>query len=323
MRPTTRHLAAHVVLAVGVALTLTMPAGSAAAESSRIVYSIPFTDAGTLVATVRPDGTGGAPVDTSSYVLEDFNQTVWSHDGQHLLHSNILRFDSAGNVVRFRPLITDPDGGNPRVLELADRPTDMYCTAWSLDDTRLVCGDAQGIFTMRASDGGGVVRLSHSPANATDQPVGFSPDGTKLAFVRKFGPVAPDRSHGSFPSEAAVLMVADADGTDARAITGKGSIFAGDFANAKWAPDGQMLITSTAHGTLVQIPVGGGDPLPVKLAVDGKSFAATPSYSPDGQHLVFALFRQAPADLYISDLDGSHVRQLTDAPGNEWFPDWR
>ncbi len=43
---------------------------------------------------------------------------TWSHDGTQLLHSNVLVFDDAGELVAFRPAISAPDGSDYRLLRL-------------------------------------------------------------------------------------------------------------------------------------------------------------------------------------------------------------
>jgi Tol biopolymer transport system component len=60
------------------------------------------------------------------------------------------------------------------------------------------------------------------------------------------------------------------------------------------------------------------------LQVEGSS----PSWSPDGQSLVFARFTPAgwvpagPSEIFVVSLDGTGLRQLADAPGEELAPSW-
>jgi Tol biopolymer transport system component len=50
---------------------------------------------------------------------------------------------------------------------------------------------------------------------------------------------------------------------------------------------------------------------------------ASPSYSPDGQYIVFnSLRNNNQADLYIMNADGSNLRQLTNHPEPDWQPRW-
>ena len=88
---------------------------------------------------MNPDGSGEQLVEIPE-INEDWGRAVWSHDGQQLLLSNILRFDQDGELLPFRPATAQPDGSEFNLLELPDFPFDMYCTAWSPDDQQILCG---------------------------------------------------------------------------------------------------------------------------------------------------------------------------------------
>ena len=77
-----------------------------------------------------------------------------------------------------------PDGTVERVFDIPDGSLNLACTVWSPDDKRLACegwddADASrnGIYTVRSSDGGGLVRLTKAPGPA-DFVGDYSPDGT-------------------------------------------------------------------------------------------------------------------------------------------------
>ena len=76
--------------------------------------------------TVNPDGGGEQLVDIPE-INEDWGRAVWSHDGQQLLLSNILRFDQQGELLPFRPATARPDGSEFNLLELPDFSFDMLC----------------------------------------------------------------------------------------------------------------------------------------------------------------------------------------------------
>ena len=85
---------------------------------------------------MNPDGSGEQLVDIPE-LNEDWGRAVWSHDGQQLLLSNILRFDQDGELLPFRPATAQPDGSEFNLLELPEFPFDMYCSAWSPDDQQI------------------------------------------------------------------------------------------------------------------------------------------------------------------------------------------
>ena len=297
------------------------PPAMAGPSTGHIVFSSPLPGGGASVGVVAPDGSGlaGVPVGTD---LEDFDKSTWSHDGTHLLHSNVFVFDLPGVELAFRPAITDADGGNLRVLRLPDQPADMYCSTWSPDDTRIVCAADGNLVSLRASDGGGAVVLTHTPYGGKDLAVGYSPDGSRLAFLRS-RPGPQNGKRGDDQAEREALFVADADGSHARQVSAWGLLLPHELAGANWAPNGRSLISVDRHGRLVEIAADGSGVRKVGLDVDGKYFAVTPDYSPDGSRIVFGLFQGGPSDLWVADADGSDSHPVTDTPdASEWFPDW-
>jgi Tol biopolymer transport system component len=61
-----------------------------------------------------------------------------------------------------------------------------------------------------------------------------------------------------------------------------------------------------------------------RLTSDARLYAWSSDWSPDGQQIVFT--QGDPDDpessLYIMNINGSELRQLTDMPGAEWLPSW-
>ena len=47
-----------------------------------------------------------------------------------------------------------------------------------------------------------------------------------------------------------------------------------------------------------------------------------PSWSPDGQRIVFDSSRDGNYEIYVMDSDGSNPHRLTDHPAADWFPSW-
>lgn len=312
-----RRRALLAAAAVTIVVTAGPPPGAAGSPGGeRIVTSALLNGGGARVTTMSPGGTDVARVDVPAD-LEDFNKSTWSHDGTHLLHANVFVYDDDGEVVAFRPAISAPDGSGYRLLRMRNRPGDMFCSAWSPDDSRILCTNKGGIFSFRASDGKGARRLTTNPYGGKDTAVGYSPDGTRLAWLRE-GP----GSTGDL--ERAAIFVADADGTHARRLNRWALLNAHEFAAANWSPDGSRFVAATRSGGLVTVDAVAGGATPVPVDLGSNSFAAMPDYSPDGRRIVFALFRDRPSDLYVVGVDGSGLRRLTRTPDrSELSPDWR
>ena len=92
------------------------------AAGGRIAFSRALTDGGIETYTVNADGSGEQLVEIPE-LNEDWGRAVWSHDGQQLLLSNILRFDQDGQLLPFRPATARPDGSEFNLLELPDFPS--------------------------------------------------------------------------------------------------------------------------------------------------------------------------------------------------------
>ena len=312
-----RRAATAAAIVCATACVSAVPPSDAVAETGRIVTSALLEGGGAAVTTMAPDGSDTAGVEVPAD-LEDFNRTIWSHDGTQLLHSNVLVFDDSGELVAFRPAISAPDGSDYRLLRLPQRPMDFYCSAWSPDDSRILCSDAQGgIISIRATDGRGARRLTVSPYGGHDLAIGYSPDGGRLAWVRE-GPGSTDEL------ERAAIFVADADGTHARRLNRWGLLNAHELAGANWSPDGSSFVAATRNGGLVTVDAVAGGATPVPVDLRSNDFAVMPDYSPDGERLVFAMFRDRPSDLWVVNLDGTGLRRITRTPDrSELAPDWK
>lgn len=150
--------------------------------------------------------------------------------------------------------------------------------------------------------------LEHSPS--------FSPDGTRLAFVRESGGNAD-------------IYVANADGSRARRLTRTAG---GDY-NPAWSPDGTQIAFASNRGGLFKIYVMRADGSHVRLVAPRRSGGGgsyTPAWSPDGRWLAFSSSAETPENPEISIVhpDGSGLRRLThtkgdvDTLGDDSWPTW-
>lgn len=113
------------------------------------------------------------------------------------------------------------------------------------------------------------------------------------------------------------IYVADYDGHGATPITTDKS----DVAMPAWVPGQRKLLYCTWKNGPTQIYLQ-------DLSGDRKKFATypgsnfSPSVSPDGRRVAMILSRTGNLELYVADLDGSHLQQLTKTKEDESSPCW-
>ena len=211
--------------------------------------------------------------------------------------------------------LLNPDGSGYTRFDSPDPTLNLGCGAWSPDATRLACEGwddddptRNGLYTVRASDGGDLARITTHPSGGHDAPGGYTPDGSQIVFVRID---LEDEEHST-------LMVVDAAGGPERELTDTKVGLA-----AFVSPDGSQILTE-ADGSLLLVPIEGGDPTPIEIDAPPGSFATRGSWSPDGEHIVFSLALPGSAlDIYTMRADGTELRQVTDTPAaDEEFGIW-
>jgi Tol biopolymer transport system component len=230
----------------------------------------------------------------------------WSPDGRHL---SVVAQSPQGLL--FVGLV-NPDSSDYVRFNSPDPTLNLGCWAWSPDGSRLACEGwddtdltRNGIYTVRASDGGDLVRVTTSPDAGHDIPTDYSPDGRQIAFTRQM-----------LPDEADVtLMVVNVDGGDARAMTDQ------MIGGGRWSPDGETILTD-ANGSLLLVPIDGSQPREIRIVADVTVTASRGSWSPDGNWIVFSR-RTVGEDIYIVRKDGTNLYGVTQTPGqDEEFADW-
>jgi Tol biopolymer transport system component len=249
--------------------------------------------------TVRPDGTAERDLGIRATCA------VWYPDGSRILITND---DAAGPGAPLRPAVVDSDGSNLRPLDAIHNPDlNLGCGDVSPDGTRIALEgfgqdghpELDGIYSVRASDGGGLTRLLRGPVS----PPRFSPDGSQLSFF--------DSMAGVSPPGSGALFVMGADSSDPRRITPWGYTF-GDHG---WSPDGAWIVFQRPFGQLYLVHPDGSGLHRVPLRLEAGTGAVNPSWSPDGDWIVFSLL--GPDDLaqiYMVHPDGTELRMVAGAP---------
>ena len=139
----------------------------------------------------------------------------------------------------------------------------------------------------------------------------YSPDGRRIVFVT-------NRPGGL------VLYIADADGTNAEALTPFNFGDKTTRTDPSWSPDGRLVAFQAEMGGAAQIysvsPNRSG--APKQYTNEGRN--EDPSWSPDSRHLVFTSNRSGKSELWVLDTESNRVRQLTHgasgAKAGAWSP---
>src|SRR6266545_176884 len=303
-----------VALCAGMALPALPAQAKVPGPNGRIAFSRGDRDDNTVTYTANPDG---------SHLQQLFagfsGGPRWSPDGSQV---SILTACSDGEE-NCAATIVDPDTGTFRQFKWPDPTLETPCGGgWSPDGTRLTCESfgvtdpsRNGIYTIRASDGRGLSRITSNPGG-DDIPGDYSPDGKRLVFSR----VDPSR-----PANANVaLFVVNLDGTGVRRITPWGLPFFED--GGRWSPDGSTILFDDQRSLYVVHPDGSGM---AKLPLVTHSFSRlqNPDWSPDGTKIVVSLFAAtAPgtgqAGIYTANADGSDLQQVTSSPTFDRTGDW-
>jgi Tol biopolymer transport system component len=231
---------------------------------------------------------------------------AWSPDGSVI---SVTSFEGGDFLMVLRP-----DGSLVRELKSPDATLGLGCDNWSPDGMRFVCegwDDAHperiGAYTVRASDGGDLKRLTSPADHQHDIPGGYSPDGKRIAFVH----VTDDAR------EQGQLWIMNADGGDAHRVN---DVTIGYHVH--WSPDGTSIVGDGGAALLV-FDVGDLSRAPRQIRVPN----ATPFgawWSPDGSRLAFSLVSAGgrSPDIATIATDGTDLQILTTDPAKEEFPAW-
>jgi Tol biopolymer transport system component len=261
----------------------------------RLVYAQFIGEVGSLF-TSNPDSTDIRPLLPSG----TGELPRWSPDGRRI---SVVAGNGDGPLF---VALMDPDGSNYVQFDSPDPTLDLGCFAWSPEGSRLACEgwddtdlSRNGIYTVRASDGGDLARVTTSPDGAHDIPTDYSPDGHQIVFTR--GKPQDEAKHDE-------MMVVNVDGSGARALSDQ------KLGQGRWSPDGKTILSDNGEKLLL-VPIDGGEIRTIEIVSDGgPKTAFFASWSPDGEWIVFSGRASKSVDLYIVRVDGTHLHQVTDTP---------
>jgi WD40 repeat protein len=273
------------------------------------VWTLGATGHGTFsFTTMKPDGSdrvvisppiktlnlapGASSADGRRIAFDGWDETDPSRNGLYLASPDLadLRLITPPKgTVHVDPFGVTPDGSH--VLFLAERGDEPH--------------HAGDLYVVNA-DGGGLRQLN--PAGTThnflDVPAGsLSPDGRRAAF-----------------GVDGRVFVVGIDGGEARPITDRA-----DFVWAvSWSPTGEWITYSRKHGSTSVVSLvrpDGRDQKEISTN-DGSDQAEVGVWSPDGKYLLVQRGAGGVNDLWIMDLDGTFIGQVTHEPSSYGTYSW-
>jgi Tol biopolymer transport system component len=190
--------------------------------------------------------------------------------------------------------------------------------------------DGQSIFFARQIRGSNyeIFRMDTDGSNATqltsngaeNYAPALSPDGARIVFTSTQG------------GSAQQIWVMGGDGLNAVQLTTEG-----ENIDPSWSPDGRFITFASSRTGKRQLwlmnvedALQGTDGSDQTRLTYNPLFDGNPSWSPDGQWIVFASFRESDWDIYLMPAPGSlasattepEVTRLTSNQEFEWAPAW-
>jgi Tol biopolymer transport system component len=250
-------------------------------------------------------------------------------------------------------------GGTERRLYTGPRP--LYPSlAWSPNGKILALPDsspnsAHSWISFLSLSDGTMRRLTNPPDDSRDNAAAFSPDGSKVAFIR-----------GTIAGVVNDLFVVPTTGGQATRLTFDNRPVSG----ITWTPDGNDIVFSSARGgqnSLWRVSASGGNPRPVAGAnaeasspsvarrgnllayqqvvgkdnicritltdekhspssrfvlISAKGSKLRPHFSADGKRIAFESDRLGNAEIWTCDSDGADCAQLTSLHGTAGTMGW-
>jgi Tol biopolymer transport system component len=258
------------------------------------------------LVTVAPDGSHRTQI---THGINALNPD-WSPDGRRIVFAlekantaGIATMTSAGADLR----ILTPTGfqGQPSFSP------DGKLIAYERD----IAERNNGVWLMK-SDGTVLRRVTRSPFGCCDTDPNFSPDGSRITFLRV-----------KREDELQALFSVGVDGNDVHQLTP----YAWDVAiKHDWSPDGKLIVVTTNadfsrpndSANLVTIRPDGTGRTQLTHFTSGRKNAFAGSFSPDGRLIVFRLESDETFSLATISRNGGTIHTLTTGAIKPRFIDW-
>jgi Tol biopolymer transport system component len=323
----------------------TVPAGPVEVPPARILFERPGSDGKEHYFTIKSDGTD----EHALFTREDCGCAIWSADG-----SRVMTLDATGRGT-FSLMTIRPDGTDRVVIAPPTKTLNLAPGASSADGRRIAFAgwdkaDPMPNSVYIASPDLADLRLVTAlPAgHVSVDPFGVTPDGLHIVFFADRGKTEhaqgdlfavkadgtrlhqlnpPGTTHnyvdvasGSLSPDGrrVAFGVEGPDGGEAQPITDPA-----DFVWAvSWSPTGDWIAYTRQHGSASVIALVRPDGRDQKeiSAKGGSDEVSRSMWSPTGDALVVRRGVDAVHDLWIMDLEGRCIGQVTHEPSDyAWF----
>lgn len=281
---------------------------------SKIVASFDAGNGGSKeIATMNWDGSEFEQVTTHKNIALS---PSWSHDGKKIAYSVFTTiYKKGGGTLSNVSLYVLDLTTNKRVLT-SFRPGVNSGAVFSKDDSSIFLGMSLGsgsadIYKINLK-GEVEKRLTSGPAGAINVEPALNPDGSKIAFSSE---------RGGRP----MIYIMNSDGSNIKRMTFKGTY----NSSPSWSPDGNKIAFAgqqdNSNFDIFVMNADGSNIVRITSAVrpDGKhAHNEDPSFSPDGRYLVYTSNRTGKNQIYISSVDGTEERRVTNDTRNYYRPKW-
>ena len=314
--------------------TETAPFATPLAENGRIAFRRYFNNAHThgAIFTINTDGTGLRQVTHRGKVALDTSPD-WSPNGRWIVFQHEASACRPSSCQRNGLFKVRPNGTHLMQLD-KDRCTSDGCPedldpSWSASGKLIAFDRAYGpvvggtvahlgLFVMRA-DGTHVRQVTQmaTPTRYEDTTPQWSPDGSHLVFQRL------NKATG----QHAVFTVR-LDGTSSRRLTPWGLDAGG---NPDWSPNGRWILFQShephnQQDNLFLVHPNGSDLHRITHTFGGTYTWFKQTFSPDGTMITVArgpaVGKAGNPDVYVMNVDGSGLRDITNSNFWESASDW-
>ena len=242
------------------------------------------------------------------YVVDPGGLRDVGHRIADAIHSELIGWSGAFNTrlayvvkedERFRLMVADADGANPRAVLTSKQP--ILSPAWSPDGESVAyVSFEQGRSMVYRQDLASGKRTTLAAFDGINSAPDFAPGGDKLALTL---------SKDGNPE----VYVLDLDSRQLRRLTRHGAI----DTEPSWGPEGEALIFTSDRGggpQLYRVAASGGEV--ERLTFEGR-YNAAPSWSPGGERVAFVHGDGNRFAIAVMDLGSGNMRTLTELGPNE------